>query len=191
MERDIKKVRVAVYTRKSVEDAEDKAFNSIDAQRQMCENFIAAKAAEGWVALPDRYDDYGYSGGDLDRPAYQRLMADCEAGKIDKIIVFRIDRMTRSTKDFCDFDERMKRLGEVTSVSQLAETVGLERHYVIHTLRLATLSPRIIRAALSGELPDGFSLQKVRKVETDDWEEQERQLGFPVEDEMVGSRVPA
>lgn len=112
-------VRVAIYTRKSVEDAEDKQFNSIDAQRQMCENFIAAKAAEGWVALSDRYDDYGYSGGDLDRPAYQRLIADCEAGKIDKIIVFRIDRMTRSTKDFCDFDEKMKRLGVgFTSVSE-------------------------------------------------------------------------
>ena len=114
-----KKVRVAIYTRKSVEDAEDKQFNSIDAQRQMCENFIAAKAAEGWVTLPDRYDDYGYSGGDLDRPAYQRLMADCELGKIDKVIVFRIDRMTRSTKDFCEFDEKMKQLGVgFTSVSE-------------------------------------------------------------------------
>ena len=119
MERHDKPVRVAIYTRKSVEDAEDKAFNSIDAQRQMCESFIAAKAAEGWVALPDRYDDYGYSGGDLDRPAYQRLMADCEQGKIDKIVVFRIDRMTRSTKDFCEFDEKMKKLGiGFTSVSE-------------------------------------------------------------------------
>ena len=106
MTSETRKVRVAVYTRKSVEDAEDKQFNSIDAQRQMCENFIAAKAAEGWVALPDRYDDYGYSGGDLDRPAYQRLMADCELGKIDKVIVFRIDRMTRSTKDFSAWASR-------------------------------------------------------------------------------------
>ena len=114
-----KPVRVAIYTRKSVEDTEDKQFNSIDAQRQMCESFIAAKAAEGWVALPDRFDDYGYSGGDLDRPAYQRLIAECEQGKIDKIIVFRIDRMTRSTKDFCEFDEKMKKLGVgFTSVSE-------------------------------------------------------------------------
>ena len=112
-------VRVAIYTRKSVEDAEDKQFNSIDAQRQMCESFVAAKAAEGWVALPERFDDYGYSGGDLNRPAYSRLMERCERGLVDKIIVFRIDRMTRSTKDFCEFDERMKRLGiGFTSVSE-------------------------------------------------------------------------
>jgi hypothetical protein len=70
--------------------------------------------------------------------------------------------------------------GKATSVSQLSEIVGVDRHYVIHTIRLATLSPRFIRAALSGTLPDGFSLQKVRKIETDDWEEQERLLGFPM-----------
>lgn len=112
-------VRVAIYTRKSVEDADEKQFNSIDALRAMCESFIAAKAAENWVALPERYDDYGYSGGDLDRPAYQRLIRDCEKGLIDKILVFRIDRMTRSTKDFCSFDERMKELDVgFTSVSE-------------------------------------------------------------------------
>lgn len=112
-------VRVAIYTRKSVEDAEEKQFNSIDAQRAMCESFVAAKAAENWVALPERYDDYGFSGGDLERPAYQRLIRDCEKGLIDKILVFRIDRMTRSTKDFCTFDERMKELDiGFTSVSE-------------------------------------------------------------------------
>lgn len=68
--------------------------------------------------------------------------------------------------------------GEEKSINELAECVEVERHYVIHTLRLATLSPRIIRAALKGDLPDGFSLEKVRKVETDDWAEQEKQLGF-------------
>ena len=78
MQRMTNSIRVAIYTRKSIEDAEDKQFNSIDAQRQMCESFIAAKAAEGWVALPERYDDYGYSGGDLNRPAYRRLMEHCE-----------------------------------------------------------------------------------------------------------------
>ena len=114
-----KTIRVAIYTRKSVEDSEEKQFNSIDAQRQMCESFIAAKAAEGWIALPERFDDYGYSGGNLERPAYQRLMAQCEQGLVDKIIVFRIDRMTRSTKDFCEFDEKMKKLGVgFTSVSE-------------------------------------------------------------------------
>ena len=119
MERTNRPVRVAIYTRKSVEDAEDKQFNSIDAQRQMCESFIAAKAAEGWIALPERFDDYGYSGGDLNRPAYRRLISQCEQGLIDKIIVFRIDRMTRSTKDFCEFDEKMKKLGiGFTSVSE-------------------------------------------------------------------------
>ena len=69
--------------------------------------------------------------------------------------------------------------GKAASISQLAELVGTDRRYVLYTIRLATLSPRIIRAALSGDMPDGFSLQKVRKIETDDWEEQERLLGFP------------
>ena len=69
--------------------------------------------------------------------------------------------------------------GKAASVSQLAELVGTDRRYVLYTIRLATLSPRIIRAAMKGELPDGFSLQKVRKIETYDWEEQERLLGFP------------
>lgn len=116
---DGRKVNVAIYTRKSVEDAEDKQFNSIDAQRAMCESFIAAKAAENWVALPERYDDYGYSGGDLNRPAYQRLIADCEKGRIDKILVFRVDRLSRSVRDFAAFSDRMKDL-EVgfTSVSE-------------------------------------------------------------------------
>ena len=113
------RVRVAIYTRKSVEDAEEKQFGSIDAQRAMCESFIAAKAAEGWEAIPERFDDCGFSGGNLDRPAFRRLMEHCEAGLVDKILVFRIDRMTRSTKDFCEFDERMKKLGVgFTSVSE-------------------------------------------------------------------------
>ena len=72
--------------------------------------------------------------------------------------------------------------GKATSISQLSEIVGVDRHFVLYTLRLATLSPRIIRSALSGEMPDGFSLQKIRKIETDDWEEQERLLGFPISD---------
>jgi len=114
-----------------------------------------------------------------DRPSQQMLNEELAQGSILKAFAKAFVWMKM-------IDE-----GKVTSLSQLAEEVGLERHYVIHTLRLATLSPRIIRAALSGELPDGFSLQKVRKVETDDWEEQERQLGFPAEDEMVGARIPA
>ena len=119
MERHDRQIKVAIYTRKSTEDPEDKAFNSIDAQRQMCENYIAAKAAEGWGAIPERFDDYGYSGGDLNRPAYKRLIEQCEQGMVDKIIVFRIDRMTRSTKDFCEFDEKMKKLNVgFTSVSE-------------------------------------------------------------------------
>ena len=98
--------RCAVYTRKSVEDGLEMEFNSLDAQREAGVNYIASQKANGWACVPDRYDDGGYSGGNTDRPALQRLLADCEAGKIDIIVVYKIDRLSRS---ICDFAELTKR----------------------------------------------------------------------------------
>ena len=79
----IRKLRCAVYTRKSSEEGLDMAFNSLDAQRDACAAYIASQKSEGWVALPGRYDDGGFSGGTLERPALRRLQADIEAGRID------------------------------------------------------------------------------------------------------------
>ena len=82
-------VRCAIYTRKSTDEGLDKDFNSLDAQREAAENYIAAQREEGWTATPDRYDDGGFSGGTTNRPALQRMLADVEAGKIDCVVVYK------------------------------------------------------------------------------------------------------
>jgi site-specific DNA recombinase len=96
----VRKLRCAVYTRKSSEEGLDMAFNSLDAQREACEAYIASQKAEGWVLVPDRYDDGGFSGGTLERPALKRLMGDIENAKIDVVVVYKIDRLSRSLMDF-------------------------------------------------------------------------------------------
>ncbi|MFO0197362.1 MAG: recombinase family protein [Alphaproteobacteria bacterium] len=95
-----RKLRCAVYTRKSSEEGLDMEFNSLDAQREACEAFIASQRAEGWVLVHDRYDDGGISGGTLERPALKRLIGDIEAGLIDVVVVYKIDRLSRSLIDF-------------------------------------------------------------------------------------------
>ena len=96
----IRKLRCAVYTRKSSEEGLDMEFNSLDAQRESCEAYVASQKPEGWVLVSDRYDDGGFSGGTLERPALQRLLADIEAGRVDVIVVYKIDRLSRSLMDF-------------------------------------------------------------------------------------------
>lgn len=92
--------RCAIYTRKSSEEGLEQDFNSLDAQREACEAYIKSQKAAGWVALPAMYDDGGFSGGSLERPALQRLLADIEAGLIDTVVVYKVDRLTRSLADF-------------------------------------------------------------------------------------------
>ena len=96
----VRKIRCAVYTRKSTDEGLEKEFNSLDAQRESCEAYVTSQRAEGWVLVPDRYDDGGISGGTLDRPGLQRLLRDIEAGLIDCIIVYKLDRLSRSLMDF-------------------------------------------------------------------------------------------
>nr|AWL98042.1 recombinase family protein [Bradyrhizobium ottawaense] len=112
----VRKVRCAVYTRKSSEEGLDMDFNSLDAQRESCEAYIVSQRAEGWTAVSDRYDDGGFSGGTLERPALKRLVAAVQAGKIDVIIVYKIDRLSRSMLDFLNLVELFERHG-VTFVS--------------------------------------------------------------------------
>jgi DNA invertase Pin-like site-specific DNA recombinase len=92
--------RCAVYTRKSTDEGLDKAFNSLDAQREACAAYVMSQQHEGWALLPDLYDDGGFSGGSMDRPALQQLIADVKAGKVDIVVVYKIDRLTRSLADF-------------------------------------------------------------------------------------------
>jgi site-specific DNA recombinase len=93
-------VRCAIYTRKSTEEGLDQAFNSLDAQREAALAYIQSQRHEGWKCLPARYDDGGFTGGNMDRPALQRLLADVEAGKIDCVLTYKVDRLSRSLLDF-------------------------------------------------------------------------------------------
>ncbi len=106
----------AVYTRKSTEEGLEQDFNTLDAQREACLSYIASQKAEGWTALPDLYDDGGYSGGNIERPALQKLLADIKAGKINTVVVYKIDRLTRSLMDFSKLVEIFDQYG-VTFVS--------------------------------------------------------------------------
>jgi DNA invertase Pin-like site-specific DNA recombinase len=112
----VRKLRCAVYTRKSSEEGLEQEFNSLHAQREACEAYIASQRSEGWVLVRDRYDDGGISGGTLDRPALQQLLADIEDGLIDVVVVYKIDRLSRSLADFARLVEVFDRNG-VTFVS--------------------------------------------------------------------------
>ncbi len=100
-----KVIRCAVYTRKSTEHNLDLEFNSLDAQREFCEAYIKSQLHEGWRLLADHYDDGGFSGGSLDRPELVRLLGDIQAGKVDTVVVYKVDRLTRSLTDFAKLVE--------------------------------------------------------------------------------------
>lgn len=118
-----KKVRCAIYTRKSCEEGLEQEFNSLHAQRLAAENYISSQSGEGWVLLPEYYDDGGYSGGNLDRPALQKLLSDIKEDKIDCIIVYKIDRLTRSLLDFAQIVQIFDSFGiSFVSVTQSFNT---------------------------------------------------------------------
>ncbi|WP_244465827.1 recombinase family protein [Devosia soli] len=112
----VRKLRCAVYTRKSTEEGLDMAFNSLDAQREACHAYITSQRQEGWIPVRDDYDDGGFSGGNLDRPALKRLMKDIEDGLVDVVVVYKIDRLSRSLMDFSKLVDVFDRHG-VTFVS--------------------------------------------------------------------------
>lgn len=120
--------RCAVYTRKSVEDGLEQEFNSLDAQRESGENYIASQKANGWILIPEHYDDGGFSGGNTHRPALQRLLDDIKAGKIDIIVVYKIDRLSRSLLDFTElqgfFDEHHVSFVSVTQEINTSTSAG-------------------------------------------------------------------
>ena len=101
--------KCAIYCRKSVEEGLEQEFNSLDAQREAGEYFIKSQAAKGWTCLEKRYEDGGYFGGNTNRPALKQLLADCEAGLVNTIVVYKIDRLSRS---ICDFAELSKKFDE-------------------------------------------------------------------------------
>jgi len=119
----MKPLRCAVYTRKSTEDGLGQEFNSLDAQREACEAYILSQRHEGWTLVPDRYDDGGYSGGNMERPGLKALLADVEAGRVDVIVVYKVDRLTRSLADFAKIVERLdSKEASFVSVTQAFNT---------------------------------------------------------------------
>jgi site-specific DNA recombinase len=118
-----KRVRCAIYTRKSTDEGLEQAFNSLDAQREACAAFIQSQKHEGWTVLPAQYDDGGYSGGTMERPALQRLLADIEAGQVDVVVVYKVDRLTRALSDFANLVEVFDRRGvSFVSITQQFNT---------------------------------------------------------------------
>jgi DNA invertase Pin-like site-specific DNA recombinase len=118
-----KRVRCAIYTRKSSEEGLEQSFNSLDAQREACEAFVRSQRHEGWVLLPSRYDDGGFSGGTIERPALQKLLADVTARRVDTIVVYKVDRLTRALSDFAKIVEILDAQGvSFVSVTQQFNT---------------------------------------------------------------------
>src|SRR6266498_1227578 len=122
------KLRCAIYTRKSSEEGLEQDFNSLDAQREACTDFIASQKREGWALVGEMYDDGGFSGATMDRPAFQRLLSDVTGGKIDVVVVYKVDRLTRSLSDFAKivdiFDKHAVSFVSVTQQFNTTSSMG-------------------------------------------------------------------
>src|SRR2546430_10475876 len=139
-------IRCAIYTRKSSEEGIEQEFNALQAQREACEAFINSQRHEGWVCLPKGYDDGGFSGATMERPALQRLLADIAAGRVDTVVVYKIDRLTRSLADFAKIVEILnRRSGSFVSVTQpLHTTTSMGRLTLNVLLSLAQFEREVI-----------------------------------------------
>src|SRR4029079_10144677 len=125
LRRSARRSRCAIYTRKSTEEGLEKDFNSLDAQREACAAFVQSQKHEGWTILPTAYDDGGYSGGTMNRPALQRLLSDIEAGRVDVIVVYKVDRLTRALSDFAKLVDVFDRRGvSFVSITQQFNTTS-------------------------------------------------------------------
>ena len=139
-------VRCAIYTRKSTEEGLEQAFNSLDAQREASEAYIASQKNEGWLCLPTRYDDGGFTGGNMDRPALKRLLADIEAGQVDAIVVYKLDRFSRSLLDFAKMMETLDKhqVAFVSITQQFSTGISMGRLVLNVLLSFAQFEREII-----------------------------------------------
>jgi DNA invertase Pin-like site-specific DNA recombinase len=175
----VPKIRCAMYTRKSSEEGLEQEFNSLHAQRESCENYIASQKAEGWVLVPDRYDDGGISGATLERPALKRLVADVEAKRIDVVVVYKIDRLSRTMADFFQMQGLFERhnvtfvsvtqqfntttpMGKLT-LSILASFAQFEREVIAERIRDKIAASRRKGIWMGGFVPLGYDA-KDRKL---------------------------
>jgi DNA invertase Pin-like site-specific DNA recombinase len=178
-----RKRRCAVYTRKSTDEGLEKEFNSLDAQRESCEAYIASQRSEGWVLVHDRYDDGGVSGGTLERPALKRLLADIEAGLVDVVVVYKIDRLSRSLMDFAKlvqiFDQNEVTFVSVTQSFNTTTSMGrltlnillsfaqFEREVIGERVRDKIAASRARGMWMGGPVPLGYRVEN-RKLLVDE-----------------------
>jgi site-specific DNA recombinase len=175
----LRKLRCAVYTRKSSEEGLDMEFNSLDAQREACEAYVASQKAEGWLLVPDRYDDGGFSGGTLERPALQRLLADIEAGRVDIVVVYKIDRLSRSLMDFARLVEVFDRKG-VTFVS-VTQSFNTTTSMGRLTLNVLLSFAQFEREVIGERIRDKFAASRKKGMWMGGW----APLGYDVKDRKL------
>jgi site-specific DNA recombinase len=175
----VSQIRCAIYTRKSSEEGLDQSFNSLDAQREACESYIRSQRHEGWQLISTRYDDGGFSGGNMDRPALKRLMVDIEAGKVNTVVVYKVDRLTRSLADFAKIIEKFdamqvsfvsvtQQFNTTTSMGRLTLNVLLsfaqfEREVTGERIRDKIAASKAKGMWMGGPVPVGYDL-KERKL---------------------------
>ena len=178
------KRRCAIYTRKSSEEGLEQSFNSLDAQREACSAYVMSQAGEGWSLLPKSYDDGGYSGGSVDRPGLQDLLRDIQAGRIDVVVVYKVDRLTRSLADFAKIVDVLDAAGAsfvsvtqafntTTSMGRLTLNVLLsfaqfEREVTAERIRDKLAASKAKGMWMGGSLPLGYDVQDRRLIVNQD-----------------------
>ena len=173
------RVRCAIYTRKSSEEGLDQEFNSLQAQREACEAFISSQRHEGWVCLPACYDDGGFSGATMDRPALQRLLADITARRVDIVVVYKIDRLTRSLADFAKIVEILdaRDASFVSVTQQFNTTTSMGRL----TLNVLLSFAQFEREVIGERIRDKIAASKQKGM----WMGGVPPLGYRVEDRRL------
>jgi site-specific DNA recombinase len=175
----VRRLRCAAYTRKSSEEGLDQEFNSLDAQREACEAYIASQRAEGWTLVPDYYDDGGVSGGTLERPALKRLLADIEAGQVDVVVVYKIDRLSRSLMDFARLVEVFDR-HSVTFVS-VTQSFNTTTSMGRLTLNILLSFAQFEREVIGERIRDKVAASRKRGIWMGGW----APLGYDVKDRKL------
>jgi DNA invertase Pin-like site-specific DNA recombinase len=176
----VKRVRCAIYSRVSTDEQTAREYNSLHAQRDACEAYIASQRAEGWILFPHHYDDGGFSGGSLDRPALKRLLADIEQDRVDVIVVYKIDRLSRSLMDFAKLVETIEAHGvtfvsvtqsfnTTTSMGRLTLNILLsfaqfERETIGERIRDKFAASRARGMWMGGSVPLGYDVQERKLV---------------------------
>ena len=175
----VRKLRCAVYTRKSSEEGLEQEFNSLDAQREACEAYIASQKAEGWCLVPEHYDDGGISGATLERPALKRLLVDIESQRVDVIVVYKIDRLSRALMDFAKLVEVFDRNG-VTFVS-VTQSFNTTTSMGRLTLNILLSFAQFEREVIGEQIRDKFAASRKKGM----WMGGFVPLGFDVRDRKL------